>query len=379
MALVERKPSGGRYTELIYRADPGERNVFALSPDGSGVTIEDPGVRLRVGPGCRLRGASVASCEGDVDVALIVLGDHDDSAKVLRVPDLSAEALGGAGSDFIQGTSAKGGGGDDHLVGSRFQDTLEGGPGSDLLEGRAGNDVLTDRDGRRRDRYIGGAGIDRVSYSFSRNPVKVDLGRGVGGIVGESDALETLEDASGGSGDDSLAGDSGPNFLDGREGSDRLFGRVGTDRLFGANGSDDLKGGDGPDRLVPDRSDALPSKALRDRSDGGRGNDRVEGSPIRDLVIGGPGDDLIYGAANYEGSKAPNFLRGGPGNDRVYGSEGPDRVSGGPGTDTIAGLAGPDTLLSRDGQADVVGGGPGEDRARIDRRLDSVFRVEALF
>jgi Ca2+-binding RTX toxin-like protein len=52
---------------------------------------------------------------------------------------------------------------------------------------------------------------------------------------------------------------------------------------------------------------------------------------------------------------------GGPGNDYLRPGAGRDRVLGGAGNDFVA---------ARDGAADVVIGGPGRDRGRLDRRVD---------
>jgi Ca2+-binding RTX toxin-like protein len=53
-------------------------------------------------------------------------------------------------------------------------------------------------------------------------------------------------------------------------------------------------------------------------------------------------------------------------------------VTGGAGSYVLDGGAGADLLNARDGRRDVVVGGPGRDRARVDRRLDRVVGVEVL-
>jgi Ca2+-binding RTX toxin-like protein len=52
---------------------------------------------------------------------------------------------------------------------------------------------------------------------------------------------------------------------------------------------------------------------------------------------------------------------------------------GGRGRDVTIGGSGADTLLARDRQRDRIYGGPGRDRARIDRRLDVLQRIERVF
>jgi Tol biopolymer transport system component len=59
------------------------------------------------------------------------------------------------------------------------------------------------------------------------------------------------------------------------------------------------------------------------------------------------------------------------------GTGGADRLAGTSGRDVLCGLAGDDVLLARDGVRDVVDGGPGRDRAVVDR-LDVVHSVESV-
>jgi Ca2+-binding RTX toxin-like protein len=73
-------------------------------------------------------------------------------------------------------------------------------------------------------------------------------------------------------------------------------------------------------------------------------------------------------------------LRGLGGNDYLFGNRGADDLILGSGKDNAAGGHGPDTIFARDGQRDVLSGGPGKtDRARVDPGLDHVFDVEETF
>ncbi len=104
--------------------------------------------------------------------------------------------------------------------------------------------------------------------------------------------------------------------------------------------------------------------------DGGctvRGTNRgdvLRGTARRDVICGFGGNDVIRG------------LRGG---DRLIGGPGNDRLVGGGGGDTLLGEGGADTLVARDRARDVVKGAAGRDRASVDRGLDVVRGVEALF
>jgi Ca2+-binding RTX toxin-like protein len=53
------------------------------------------------------------------------------------------------------------------------------------------------------------------------------------------------------------------------------------------------------------------------------------------------------------------------------------RIDGGKGVDTLLGAAGDDLLLARDGKREDVDGGPGHDRAKIDR-MDWISLLETL-
>ena len=75
------------------------------------------------------------------------------------------------------------------------------------------------------------------------------------------------------------------------------------------------------------------------------------------------GNDVVFAGASKD------WLKGGLGNDRLV---------GGSGADTLVGGAGHDTFATRDRMRDLLYGGLGRDRARVDR-LDRVTAVEARF
>jgi Ca2+-binding RTX toxin-like protein len=88
---------------------------------------------------------------------------------------------------------------------------------------------------------------------------------------------------------------------------------------------------------------------------GTNGPDRLLGTPRRDVICGLGGADILIGRG------ANDVLAGGPGADYVVPGTGRDRVLGGTGNDFV---------LARDGAIDMLFGGTGYDRARVDRRLD---------
>lgn len=109
-----------------------------------------------------------------------------------------------------------------------------------------------------------------------------------------------------------------------------------------------------------------------------------------------PGDNTAGLRAAVDASKpsarCPGFpgeghvIRGTAGNDRLVGTKGRDVICGLGGDDLLIGRGGSDVLLggsgndtldARDGARDLVNGGPGHDRARIDPKLDRVVSVES--
>jgi serralysin len=130
-----------------------------------------------------------------------------------------------------------------------------------------------------------------------------------------------IENAIGGSGNDTLTGNGLANVLAGNGGSDRLNGNAGHDTLKGGTGSDRLFGGGGGDVL-----------------NGGGYGDRLEGGSGNDLLRGGNGNDRL------QGNSGADTLRGGSGADTLQGGNGNDRLTGGNGDDLLTGGLGADTF-----------------------------------
>jgi Ca2+-binding RTX toxin-like protein len=91
-------------------------------------------------------------------------------------------------------------------------------------------------------------------------------------------------------------------------------------------------------------------------------NDFLMGTAGRDVICGLGGDDRISGIGG------DDIVRGGPGNDVLEGGAGRDILRGGTGNDVLHGY---------DGMHDHLYGGPGTDRGRRDRTLDSIRGVES--
>lgn len=96
------------------------------------------------------------------------------------------------------------------------------------------------------------------------------------------------------------------------------------------------------------------------------------GSGRPDRLTGTPAPDVICALG------AKDSVHGEEGNDIVIGGDGDDTILGGSGTDWLFGSAGDDVINARDGEPDIVNGGPGRDRARVDAALDRILSVERL-
>lgn len=270
-----------------------------------------------------------------------------------------------------------------------------------------------------------GAGNDTVFDLYQStgglpdHALKVDLGPGddtfTGGAGGEA--------VSGGPGNDELKGAGGDDVLDGGDGNDKLLGDGGRDQLLGGAG-DDVLDGDNFDGIAGDLVDGGPgmdrasgwadpssdaehppiSITLDDVANDGRpgeGDDvrsieRITSNVSGTLVLGDE-PDIVEMWANIDngasvirtnggndtvtGGSRDETIDGGPGDDHLEGGFGNDTIVGGPGRDVInaeqsasqCGILqsctvpfGNDTIDVRDGEADQVSCGIGQDKVVAD-------------
>ncbi len=294
---------------------------------------------------------------------------------------LTGTATGGhAAGDTVAGI--------ENLLGSRYNDVLNGDAGANRLDGGPGNDRLTG--GAGADVLVGGPGADAAGYAASAGAVTVNLGTNTAtGGDAQGDTFDSIENLSGSAHNDTLVGDASDNILEGAAGADTLDGGAGTDtvsysgssaavtvRLLagaGARGDaegdtlsniENLIGSAYNDTFGGDASDnILEGAAGADTLDGGAGIDTVsysgsrEGVTVRLLTgAGARGDaegdtlsnieNLIGSAYNdtFGGDTGNNVLRGGTGNDGLWSSGDDDTLIGGPGSDRVYGGAGQDTV-----------------------------------
>ena len=131
----------------------------------------------------------------------------------------NVENLTLTGSANINGT---GNALDNVITGNSGDNVITGGLGADTLSGGAGNDTFKyvfGQDGA--DVIDGGSGSDTLDYTGTVGNLTVDLGAS---IVPGIASFTSIENVTGGSGDNSLTGDAGDNVLTGGLGNDTLDG-----------------------------------------------------------------------------------------------------------------------------------------------------------
>jgi serralysin len=114
--------------------------------------------------------------------------------------------------------------------------------------GGSGNDTMVSN--ALNNVLNGNTGNDTVSYQTAKKAVTVDLSKGSATGGGGTDKLISIENATGSSSNDTLIGDGGSNVLHGGAGNDTLNGGAGNDFIYGDIGNDTLNGGAGADVFV---------------------------------------------------------------------------------------------------------------------------------
>ena len=99
--------------------------------------------------------------------------------------------------------------------------------------------------------FTGGAGNDTADYSAITDDLTVSLGTAAGAssVEAGTDSFNSIENFISGSGDDVIDGSSVANVIKGGDGNDTISGLAGDDTLWGENGDDTILGGAGDDVL----------------------------------------------------------------------------------------------------------------------------------
>jgi len=166
-----------------------------------------------------------------------------------------------------------GGEGDDVLVGSDLDDSIDGEAGNDDILPAGGEANVVDG-GVGRDEIIeervGSAVVTGTTFTadgastISRIEGVILQGTNHGDSI-DASKFDGRADLNGNAGADELLAGGGPSFLYGGDGADKLSGGAATDEIFGGKGPDELLGKRGADRL-----------------DGGEGTDVCKGGPGSD-------------------------------------------------------------------------------------------------
>ena len=143
--------------------------------------------------------------------------------------------------DLTAGTATRNGlailSGIENAAGSPGDDRLRGDGTANLLDGLGGRDVLASTAGD--DRYVGGTGVDELTFVHAPAGVTVDLTAGTATGHG-TDTIAGVENATGSQHADRIIGSGQPNRLVGGGGDDALSGMAGNDALDGSAAGDDL-------------------------------------------------------------------------------------------------------------------------------------------
>ncbi|WP_448191523.1 M10 family metallopeptidase C-terminal domain-containing protein [Azospirillum sp. sgz301742] len=119
------------------------------------------------------------------------------------------------------------------------------------------------------------------------DPTVLARGNVANAYLYNNDPRSLIENAIGGSGDDTVTGNDANNTLSGRQGNDTLTGGNGQDTFFGGNDNDMIFGNQGNDLLL--------GNAGADTLFGGLGNDTLYSGRGDDLMFGDDGDDVLFG------------------------------------------------------------------------------------
>src|SRR5262245_32584002 len=213
-------------------------------------------------------------------------------------------------------------------------------------------------------------GIDTISCASSVTGATIDLrpatlvngDPNAGGFVSQIAGIfggftvangVVIENATGGSGNDTINGNSVANLIFGNDGSDSILANAGRDTVDGGSGNNTIVGGrdsaDGADLILTGGgSDLLFGNGGTDTINAGDGNNIVVGGFGSDVLTCGGGADAVYCNQDNDtilaGGGADTIVAG-FGNDSVLGGDGNDLLIGSEGNDTLVGGSGADLYM----------------------------------
>jgi Ca2+-binding RTX toxin-like protein len=317
--------------------------------------------------------------EALVDRAVInTLGGDDYVGMSQANADVTINLGAGNDSAFVNASGAivNGGAGDDMLDELDSVCFFDGGSGTDYFQRERGEVNTLDISNMPGVENATNAYGDLIGNNLNNHLQIQSPGYSVIG-GGGNDTLEGPTGATllGGPGNDKLVitiddGTEQGDLLRGDAGNDTLVGSERNDTLDGGTGADVMKGGAGFDTLDYSTRTHNLVVGIGTRADDGELNEHDNVFNDVEKVIGGSGNDLLRGNASANvllGLAGNDTLDGGGGNDNLFGGSGNDQLIAGPGNDFMQGQSGNDTFFARDHQRDTVRGGPGNDRAQVDK------------
>jgi Ca2+-binding RTX toxin-like protein len=322
---------------------------------GTAIDMENNGVDALSGSGLidAFNAVQVADagglCFGEVPTNL----SFTDGPDVINGTGGDDVLIGGRGNDKLNG-----GGGNDKICGGGGNDKLTGGPGNDKMDGQVGTDQVKYAKATTGVTVDLGAKTATGQGNDTLKSIENIVGSPFDDVIdGTSDAnyikgLDGNDVLDGKSGDDTLIGSADDDILYGRGGNDELKGAANDDLILPGSGSDTVLGGNGSNTVSFEDSPNPVKVDLSMNTATGFGNDTLKAFNI---LLGSPQDDDLTGNNN------KNVIRGLGGDDRIDGLLANDTLYGLSGDDVIYGREGNDKLFGGGG-SNTLYGGPGNDR-----------------
>jgi Ca2+-binding RTX toxin-like protein len=333
---------------LVIRGAVGEKNIVSFGPSTEKpglISISDTAAIQYDAAICEPEfgeHSTFVACAPQPGGVLVQAGDGDDVVNTGDLPASQAVTVqAGPGNDYVRGPAFGERG--ETIYGDEGNDKIEAGPGADVVDGGAGDDPILYGQGGA-DVIRGGDGNDTLRGDKHNDPVSGDVldgGPGFDQIEGDWMVDSGQHQPHITVSEDGQANDGRPGENDNVTNLEKIY--LNAPATLTGDGEDDeytvfntaetpssLSGGGGNDKLSAFDYD--------DTVDGGIGNDTLTGGYGNDTITGGPGKDTIYAdvsstTCNYIQCRLPQ---------------------------------GNDTIEARDGEADQIDCGVGNDTAYVD-------------
>lgn len=337
--------SGGAFrssSNTVHVVGTDESDVIGVEADGTNIIVTVNG--------------AIFEYVADGVPAIQVRGQDGNDEITLAVPSKVSRVLGGADSDFIDGSEGQG-----TLDGGDGDDVLIGGSAITLLCGLAGDDtyVFTTVDATTV-AVLDNAGNDTVDFSQVTFPISIDLSH-----VSSAQVVVEIEDS--------------PDYELDFDGSviENVIGSEDADTITGNAAANLLSGGLGADtyRFANVTGSTLGSDTIDDFAE--VDGDTIDFTGLTSTMLGSGGITLdlssyeVQNVAGTNGSILKLTLTNPLGVDNVIGTAGPDSITGNDGANVLTGAGGNDTLT----------GGAGDDIYRFvgsSLGTDSIYEADAV-